>query len=373
MTDMWKDRRLLELFGIAHPILLAPMAGPGLAPLAIGVAEGGGLPALPGALLTLPQLEAEFLAVRARHDGPLNLNFFCHQPAVVDAAREQAWRDRLAPYFQELGLPPETPVPTSNRSPFDAEACALVETLRPAVVSFHFGLPEAALLARVKATGARVIASATTVAEARHLEAAGCDAIIAQGAEAGGHCGVFLTDDPVAAVASQPSTLALVPQVVDAVAVPVIAAGGIADGRGLVAALALGAAGVQIGTAFLHTPEARLPAPHRAALARAQDDQTALTNLFTGRPARGILNRLMREQGPLNPAAPAFPLAGGALAPLRAASEPQGSGDFMSLWAGQAFRLGRAMPAAALTRLIAAEAQALLRRLSPDASSQASS
>ncbi|WP_159993337.1 nitronate monooxygenase family protein [Roseomonas sp. 18066] len=361
---MWKDRRLLELFGITQPILLAPMAGPGLAPLAIGVAEGGGLPALPCALLTLPQVEAEFLAVRARHAGPLNLNFFCHVPPVFDAAREQAWRARLAPYFAELGLPPDTPIPASNRAPFDAEACALVETLRPSVVSFHFGLPEAALLARVKATGARVIASATTVAEARFLEAQGCDAIIAQGAEAGGHRGVFLADDPVAAVASQPTTLALVPQVVDAVSVPVIAAGGIADGRGLVAALALGAAGVQIGTAFLHTPEARVPAPHRAALREAADDQTALTNLFTGRPARGILNRLMREHGPLQPAAPAFPLAGGALTPLRGASEPQGSGDFMSLWAGQAFRLGRAMPAAALTKTIAAEAQALLQRLS---------
>jgi nitronate monooxygenase len=362
---MWKDQRLLALFGIAQPILLAPMAGPGLAPLAIGVAEGGGLPALPCALLAPAQVEAEVAAIRARHAGPLNLNFFCHTPPVFDAAREQAWRDRLAPYFAELGLPPDTPIPAGSRNPFDAGSCDLVERLRPSVVSFHFGLPPAGLLARVRATGAKVIASATTVAEARFLEAGGCDAVIAQGAEAGGHRGTFLADDPVAAAASQPSTLALLPQVVDAVRVPVIAAGGIADGRGLVAALALGAAGVQIGTAFLHTPEAKLPAPHRAALASAREDETALTNLFTGRPARGILNRLMREQGPLDPAAPAFPLAGGALTPLRGASEPKGSGDFMSLWAGQAFRLGRALPAAALTRQVAAEAQALLRRLAP--------
>lgn len=335
---------------LAIPILLAPMAGPGLADLAIPVTQAGGLGALPCALLDRTRIDGEMARFRAATEGPINLNFFCHTPAPADPVREASWRARLAPYYRELGLDPAMPVAPSNRSAFDEDACALVEQWRPEVVSFHFGLPAPALLDRVRATGAIIIASATTVAEALWLEAHGCDAIIAQGAEAGGHRGMFLTED----ISTQIGTMALVPLVVDAVRVPVIAAGGIADGRGVAAALALGASAVQIGTAYLHCPQAHVPPVHRAMLNETQD--TAITNLFTGRPARGIVNRLMREQGPMAEGIPAFPLAGGALAPLRAASEPGGSGDFMSLWAGQAFTLRHGLPAGALTQQLWADA-----------------
>ncbi|QHJ01104.1 2-nitropropane dioxygenase [Xylophilus rhododendri] len=345
-----------ELFDIELPILLGPMAGPGLSPLAIAVAEGGGLGSLPCALLSEAQARTEIASFRQQSGKPLNLNFFCHQAPLADEAAEQAWRAWLRPYYLELGVDPDGPIPVSSRAPFDEKLCALVEELRPQVVSFHFGLPPAALLDRVKATGAKVISSATTVREAVWLAERGCDAVIAQGAEAGGHRGMFLSDD----IATQVGTMALVPQVVDAIGVPVIAAGGIGDARGIAAAFALGASAVQLGTAYLFSPEAKVPAPHRAALKASHDDSTAMTRIFTGRPARGLMNRVMRDLGPMSPLAPAFPLAGGALAPLRAASEPTGSGDFMSLWSGQSAALGRAMPAAELTRTLAAET---LRRL----------
>ena len=237
--------------------------------------------------------------------------------------------------------------------------CDLVIDFRPEVVSFHFGLPDRDLLTRVKATGAKVLSSATSVDEARWLEAEGCDAVIAQGFEAGGHRGMFLTDD----ISTQVGTMALVPQVVDAVQVPVIAAGGIADARGVVAALALGASAVQIGTAYLFCPEAKVAAVHRRALECSKDNGTVITNVFTGRPARGILNRLVREVGPVSDLAPEFPLAGGAVAPLRASSEATGSGDFVPLWSGQAARLSRELPAGELTRQLAADALARLAAL----------
>ena len=362
----WNDRRILDLLGMALPIIQAPMAGPNDATLAIAVTAVGGLGSLPYALMSPQQVESEWGRMRAASQGPYNLNFFAHQNPAPDAARDAAWRARLAPYYRELGLDPDMPITASSRAPFDDTLCTLVERLRPPVVSFHFGLPEPALLARVKATGARVLGSATTTAEAVWLEQHGCDAVIAQGAEAGGHRGIFLGDD----VTTQPGLFALLPQVVDAVQVPVIAAGGIADARGIVAALALGASAVQIGTAYLFCPEAKLPAPHRAALMAARDEDTALTNLFTGRPARGLMNRVMREVGPLSELAPAFPTAGGALAPLRAATEPQGRGDFMSLWSGQAAALGRrtaqGLGAGELTRQLAHQA---LARLQPPARS----
>ena len=290
---------------------------------------------------------------------PINLNFFCHAPPALNNEREARWRERLAPYYRELGIDPAAPVPSSNRAAFDAAFCDVVEEIKPEVVSFHFGLPEPDLLKRVKAAGAVVLSSATTAAEARWLEARGVDAVIAQGYEAGGHRGMFLTDD----IAAQVGTFALVPQVVDAVKVPVIAAGGITDARGIAAAFALGAAGVQIGTAYLWSPEAKISAPHRAALKEAPSDGTAVTNLMTGRPARGIVNRVMREIGPISDVAPEFPLAAGALAPLRAKAEAQGSGDFSPMWAGQAAALGRAMPAGELTRKLAAEALERMRAL----------
>ncbi|MEP9397909.1 nitronate monooxygenase [Mesorhizobium sp. KR2-14] len=350
---MHRDRRFQELAGTELPILLAPMAGPVGSEIAIAVAEAGGLGALPCALLSPEQIRAELGIIRQRTARPINLNFFCHTPPTPDDAREAAWRKRLAAYYVELGLDPVAPVPNSSRTPFDAGLCEVVEEFRPEVVSFHFGLPEQALVERVKATGAKVLSSATTVDEARWLEDHGCDAIIAQGAEAGGHRGMFLTDN----IATQVGTFALVPQVVDAVSVPVIAAGGIGDARGIVAAFALGASAVQIGTAYLFCPEAKVAALHREALRETRSDATAITNVFTGRPARGIVNRIVREVGPISGLAPAFPLAGGALAPLKARSEPAGSGDFISLWSGQAARLGREMPAGELTRRLWAEAQ----------------
>jgi nitronate monooxygenase len=357
---MWPNRRLLELFRIEHPIVLAPMAGAMDAALAIAVAKGGGLASLPAALLKADQLREQVATFRAAAgDAPLNLNFFAHTPPVPNNAREHAWREKLKPYYVELGIDPNAPVPASNRAPFDEAFCAVVEEVRPAAVSFHFGLPGTALVTRVKAAGCLVLGAATTVAEAVWLEQRGCDVIIAQGYEAGGHRGLFLTDD----LAAQVGTFSLVPQVADAMRGPVIAAGGIADARGIVAALALGAAAVQIGTAYLACPESKILPLHRAALKTARDDGTAVTNVMTGRPARGLVNRLMRELGPISDAAPAFPLAGGALAPLHAKAQAQGSGEFSSMWAGQSAALAREMPATDLTRSLAAEAQALMRTL----------
>jgi len=352
----WPDSKIIDLFAIEHPILLAPMAGPSTAELAIAVSEAGGLGSFGSALSTPEQVRAVLGVIRQRTRKPFNLNFFTHLPPQRDAAREAKWKERLAPYYAELGLDASQPTPRSDRAPFTAETCAIVEEFKPEVVSFHFGLPQPELLQRVKRAGAKVIASATTAREATWLEQHGCDAIIAQGYEAGGHRGMFLTDN----LAAQAGTLALVPQVVDAVSLPVIAAGGIADGRGIAAAFALGASAVQIGTAYLFCPEANVPPLNRQALATARDDDTALTNLFTGRPARGVINRLMRELGPISKEAPAFPLAGGALLPLKAAAEAKGLNDFTSLWSGQAAALARTLPAAELTQKLAQEA---LRRL----------
>jgi nitronate monooxygenase len=349
---MWPDRRLLELFKTEFPIVLAPMAGAMDAELVIAAAQGGALGSLPCALLSVEKAREQVNIIRQRVSAPVSMNFFCHNAVEADLARETRWKQRLAPYYEELGLDPAAPISAANRAPFDAAMCELVEELKPEVVSFHFGLPDPELLKRVKAAGSVVISSATIVKEAIWLEENGADAVIAQGAEAGGHRGTFLTED----IAQQPGTFALVPQVVDAVKVPVIAAGGIADGRGIAAAFALGAAGVQIGTAYLRCPESRLIGPARLALARARDDSTVITNVMTGRPARGVANRMMREVGPISPEAPAFPHAATALAPLRAAAEKLGKVDFTSLWAGQAVRLGREMPAAELTRALAGAA-----------------
>jgi len=357
---MWHDRRLTDLFGIEHPILLAPMAGAMDVALAAEVAKAGGLGSLPAAMLDATKLRDQVGAFRAAAPGkPVNLNFFAHTPPVPNNAREHAWRAALKAYYVEFGIDPHAPVPASNRAPFDDAFCAVVEELKPEVVSFHFGLPAPALVERVKAAGTKVLSSATTVAEAIWLAERGCDAIIAQGFEAGGHRGLFLTDD----LASQVGTFALVPLVADAVTVPVIAAGGIADARGIVAALALGAAGVQIGSAYLHCPESKIAAPHRELLRTARGRDMVVTNVMTGRPARGFVNRVMRELGPISPAAPAFPLAGGALAPLGAKAQAQGSGDFSSMWAGQGAALGRELPAADLTAKLVAETQALMRRI----------
>ncbi|MGM9427462.1 NAD(P)H-dependent flavin oxidoreductase [Hydrogenophaga sp. MI9] len=339
-------KTLLALLGTEVPLIQAPMAGVQGAALAIAVSNAGGLGSLPCAMLSPEALQTELTALARGTSHPWNINFFCHTPPVPDAGREARWRETLAPFYAEAGLD-ITAVPAgAGRVPFSHAVADVVEPFRPPVMSFHFGLPAPDLLARVKGWGSVVLSSATTVDEARWLVAHGADAVIAQGVEAGGHRGMFLSDD----LTTQSGTFALLPQIVAAVDLPVVAAGGIADAAGVAAALALGASGVQVGTAYLCCPEATTSAIHRAALQSDAARHTALTTLFTGRPARGIVNRVMRSLGPLNPATPAFPLATAAMAPLRAHHESQGSGDFSPLWSGQNASGCRSIPAAELTR-----------------------
>ena len=361
---MWPDRRLIDILQIEHPILLSPMAGLGTVDLAAAVCAAGGLGSI-GCAVMEPESAAKAIhALRGLTDKPINVNFFCHVQAKSAADREEAWRDRLLPYYRELGIDPEIPMPQVNIPSFDDARCRIVEATRPEVVSFHFGLPDARLLARIKAVGCRIMASATTVAEARWLETRGVDIIIAQGYEAGGHRGMFLAQSLNSAGSSQAGTLALVPQVVDAVNVPVVAAGGIADGRGIAAAFAPGAVGIQLGTAYLLCPEAATSELHRDALRHAYPDGTFVTNVFTGRPARALSNRLALEIGPILSGLPDFPLPMGALSPLRAKAEQQGSSDFTPFWAGQAAPLGREMPARDLTFKLVQEAVDRLKQIS---------
>jgi len=346
----WPDRRWLELAGAEHPIIQAPMAGAGGVELCIAAIEGGALGSLPCGMLSPDEVREQVAEVRRRTGGPFNLNFFCHRmPEGVD---DTAWRRLLRRYYDEFGI--EQP---SNggamRLPFDAAMAEAVAEVRPAVVSFHFGLPEPSLLDRVKAAGPIVVGNATTVEEAVWLEARGVNAIIAQGFEAGGHTGRFLAGDAAEAI----GLFALLPQIADAVRIPVIAAGGIGDGRGIAAAMTLGASAVQLGTAYLHTPDALISEAHRAALS---DRRTVVTNLMTGGLARGLHGRFVDELGPVREEAPPYPLASAALAPIRKAAEARGEYGFGPMWAGQAAPLGRALPAAELTRKLAADTLAIL-------------
>lgn len=340
-----------ELFGIELPIIQAPMAGVQNSALTIAVSNAGGLGSLPCAMLSATVLRAELESIRAQTDRPFNLNFFSHQLPVPDPERANAWQALFADYYRELGIDPPKSPSGPARMPFNHEMADLVCEYQPAVVSFHFGLPSPELMRRVRGSGAKIISSATTVDEALWLAAHGVDAIIAQGFEAGGHRGMFLSDD----ISTQIGSFALLPQIVRAVNVPVIATGGIADACGVKAALALGAAGVQVGTAYLLCPEATTSAVHRAALKSEQARRTALTNIFSGKPARGIVNRLMQELGPMHAAAPNFPLATSASAALRAKAESLGSGDFSPLWAGQNVSGCQEIPAGQLTQALASQ------------------
>lgn len=341
--------RLTKLLGIELPIIQAPMAGVQGHALTVAVSNAGGLGSLPCAMLSADALHDELTAISRQTSRPYNVNFFCHQSPMPDPTREAVWRQALMPFFEELEIDPGTIPSGPGRLPFSAESADVLAVFKPPVVSFHFGLPAPELLDRLRGWGATILSTATTVDEALWLEAQGVDAVIAQGFEAGGHRGMFLTED----ISTQVGTFALVRQIVQAVKVPVIAAGGIADARGVAAAMALGAAGVQVGTAYMLCPEATTSSLHRAALKSDTARVTALTNLFTGRPARGIVNRLMRELGPISGAPPAFPLATAAIAPLRAKAESQGSSDFSPLWAGQNVSGCRDVPAAELTRALA--------------------
>jgi nitronate monooxygenase len=335
--------------GLELPIIQAPMAGVQDAAMAIAVGGAGGLGSLPCALLSRDAIATQLAALSAASK-PYNVNFFCHAQPARDPERARAWRNRLALYYDELGIALDAIPEDAGRASFDDETADLLARLAPPIVSFHFGLPSPELLARVKAWNPIVLSTATTVDEARWLEARGVDMIIAQGVEAGGHRGMFLSED----VTTQIGTLALVPQIVNAVRVPVIAAGGIADAAAASAALHLGAAAVQVGTSYLLCTEATTTPVHRAALKSAAARHTAVTNVFTGRPARGIVNRMVAELGPMSPDVPAFPLATSAILPLRAKAESQGSGAFSPLWSGQNATGCRDVPAAALTRELAA-------------------
>lgn len=349
----WPDRRLIDLLGTRYPIIQAPMAGATSNELVAAAMAGGALGSLPCGMMTPAEVLTAVSIVRQRSDGPLNLNFFCHHlPPPPDT---RGWQAMLAPLYAEYGIT-DTGPPPPIRAPFDAAICAATVEAAPAVASFHYGLPDDRLLAPLRDAGIMILASATTVAEGRYLAARGCDAIIAQGYEAGGHRGWFLSSDRD----SQIGTMALVPQLVDAVDCPVIAAGGIADARGIAAALMLGAAGVQLGTAYLFADESPISAAYRAALASESREETVLTNLFSGGVARGMRNRMIETFGAISAEAPAFPYASAALAPLRKAAEAEGKADFTPLWVGQAAALGRPSGAQAMTEAFAAGALALI-------------
>jgi nitronate monooxygenase len=340
---------ITDLFGIELPVIQAPMAGSQGSALAIAVSQAGGLGSLPCAMLAPDAIRKELKAITSATNKPYNVNFFVHRQPPPEPEREAEWRKILEPYYQELGIDPAKVSPGPARLPFSSEAADVLEEFKPPVVSFHFGLPLKDLLKRVKSWGTKILSTATTVDEARYLESNGVDAVIAQGLEAGGHRGMFLSSD----LDTQLGTLALVRQIAKAVKIPVIAAGGIADRQGFFAAIMLGAAGAQVGTAYLSCPEATTSKVHREALQSVDASTTAITNIFTGRPARGIVNRIMREIGPINAWAPSFPLAFAAILPLRQHAESLGRNDFSPLWAGQSARLCREIPAAELTRALA--------------------
>jgi nitronate monooxygenase len=339
---------LTQLLDVELPIVQAPMAGSQDSALTIAVSNAGGLGSLPCAMLSNDAIRSELQVVRSGTTQPYNVNFFVHHQPKPDAAAMARWHQLLAPYYAEFGIDPDEVPPAGGRLPFNDDVADVVEEFRPPIVSFHFGLPEPALLERVRSWGSIILASATTVNEGLWLEANGVDAVIAQGLEAGGHRGMFLSSD----LTTQIGTFALVPQLVDELTVPVIAAGGIATAREVRAAGALGAAGVQVGTAYLLCSESTIHEVHRSALRSDAVRHTVLTNLWSGRPARGMVNRFIREFGPISEAAPAFPLAGAAVAPIRARAEQQGSGDFSPLWAGQHVLRSREIAAAELTQLL---------------------
>lgn len=359
---MWPTTRLQSLLGIAHPIVQAPMAGGPTTPaLVAAVSEAGGLGSFGAAYRTPDELRADIHAVRRLTDRPFAVNLFVEGEVQRDEAVIAAMIERLRPWHEELGL--QAPQAPAQPTPVFRRQVDVVLEERVPVFTWTFGIPPADILEACRARGIVTIGTATCVREARALEEAGVDAVVAQGAEAGGHQGSFLREGDAAPV----GTFALVPQVADAVAVPVLAAGGIADARGIAAALCLGAGGAQIGTAYLACPEAGTNAAHRAAVLSATDEATEMTRAFSGRAARGVRNRMIETLRGVE--TPAFPLQNTLTQPLRKAAAAAGRAEFLSLWAGQAAALATEEPAGDLTRRLAMETLALLGRLGggPDA------
>ncbi|HYX91439.1 MAG TPA: nitronate monooxygenase [Myxococcaceae bacterium] len=349
---------LTRRLGLGHPIIQAPMAGGATtANLVVAVCEAGALGFIGAAYLTPEQIAEAARAVRARTSRPFGINLFAPTRAPEEPADMRPALERVAMYHSELGLPPPT-APRYTGDPFEAQVAAVLES-GAAAFSFTFGIPQARHLEAVKARGMFLAGTATTVAEAVALEAAGVDAVVAQGGEAGAHRGTFAVEFESAMI----GTMALVPQVVDAVRIPVIASGGIMDGRGVVAALVLGASAVQMGTAFLACDEAGVPDAYKAAILSAREDQTRLTRAFSGRPARGIVNRFMTEVERGGEAILPYPLQNSLTRPLRTAAAKQGRPEFLSLWAGQGVRLARRESASALIARLAREADAAARRV----------
>jgi nitronate monooxygenase len=355
---MWPDHRLTDLLKIDHPIIQAPMSGSATAELAAAVCNAGGMGSLACAETTPDQVRAEASDLRGRTNRPFNLNFFVGDAPITPPVVLERTRERLRPWYDELGLgaPPDR-LPELGPA-FDDTHLALLFDIHPAVVSFHFGVPRSQAITALKDAGIILISTATTVAEAQALEAAGMDAIIAQGWEAGGHRGSHQTTEPTQGI----GTMALVPQIADAVGVPVIAAGGIGDGRGIAAAFMLGASGVQLGTAFLSCPEAGTDTARRALLARATETDTMVTDAFSGRSARTVRSRYAEAMEASREPLPAFLQMYALSDPLLDAKADEVANFHLY---GQAARLNRALPAADLVGLLVAETARVFARLAP--------
>lgn len=349
---------LTELLAIPHPLIQAPMAGGPTTPaLVAAVCEAGGLGSVAGAYLSPARLRDEIRAVRQLTARPFAVNLFAETEFSIDPAQISAAQRHLRPWRERFGLP-EPPLPEKFRERFADQFAVVIEERVP-VFSFTFGIPPVEALQTCRERGIRIIGTATTVAEGRALAEAGVDAICAQTAEAGAHRGTF---SDVGFTRALVGGMALIPQMADAVPAPVIASGGIMDGRGIAAALVLGAAGVQLGTAFLRTPESGASAAYREALAHAREDATMITRAFSGRPARGLVNRFIEAMAPVEDELPPFPVQNALTRTIRTAAAHAGDQEALSLWAGQGVPMSRNLPAADLVRQLMQETEAALTR-----------
>ena len=328
-------------------IIQAPMAGVQNAKLTVAVCEAGGLGSLPCAMLSAEQLVSELDYISQHTDKPYNLNFFCHQTSGYTLAQQTAWHNVLEPYFDEFAVDASQFTRNASRQPINQQVIDIIAPYKPAVVSFHFGLPSKEIVSQIKAWGGAVLSSATTLDEARWLQANGADAVIAQGIEAGGHRGHFLSMD----LSLQSTTVQLVRECVE-LEIPVIAAGGICTAEDVAQYQALGVAAVQVGSAYLLCEEATTSALHREVLKTAKPNSTELTTLFSGRPARGIRNRVMQELGAMPEEAPPFPYASIAMTALRLKAEAKGDSGFSPLWCGERFVVREGVNAQQITELL---------------------